>query len=195
MSPTVISFYTAEWRYPEYAKKLQVDCERLGLPHYIVEMPSTGDYVKNCNIKPSFILSALKKFKSPVLWIDADGELLKAPELLLSIDCKRYDIAGNRSVNVPERVHVGSIWFNYTGAVLEFVSQWADSVVHKGIDDGEFNAAWQRYSNHLDFYELPAEYYFIHKNFRSPIPDDTVILHRLSSSDLKWQYKNNVEKK
>jgi len=195
MKTTVVSFYTPEWKYLEYAKQLQHDCDRFALSHYIVEQPSTGDYVKNCNIKPSFIWDTLKKFKSPVLWIDADGELIKIPELLLKDELLQYDIAGVRTITNRNRIHVGSIWFNYNTTTLEFVRQWRDSLVHKGIDDGAFNTVWQNNQQQINFFELPPEYHFIHKNSRLSVPDNTVILHRLSSSDLKWQYKNKVEKR
>jgi hypothetical protein len=193
MNLTVVSFYTPDWKYSEYANKLRVNCELFKLPHYIVERPSTGDYVKNCNIKPSFILHALTKLKSPVLWIDADGELLRTPELLLNDELSKYDIAGIRTATNYDRIHVGSIWFNYNDKTIDFVEQWKDSLVEKGIDDGAFNTIWQNNNNKINFFELPLEYHYIHKYHYSTIPDSTVILHRLSSSDLKLKYKNKVE--
>lgn len=194
MSYTVISFYTPNWRYPEYADNLRQDCLRHGLEFSIDEKPSHDDYVKNCNIKPGFIREKIYQLKSPVLWIDADGSLLKAPELLSSHAIREYDIAGNRAENNTERIHVGSIWFNYTETILDFLDAWA-CIVNNSIDDAAFNGVWKNFKDRLRLFHLPPEYFFIHKNPTSKIPEDTVILHRLSSSDLKWQYKNKVEKK
>jgi hypothetical protein len=194
MSCTVISFYTPDWKYPEYANNLKEDCFRLGLKFSIDQLPSQGEYVKNCNIKPRFIRDKLYQLKSPVLWVDVDGSLLKLPELLLSHTIDAYDIAGNRPTNNSERIHVGSVWFNYTDATLAFLDAWADAV-DSSIDDAAFNGVWGHFKNRLQLFSLPPEYFFIHKRVNTSIPENTVILHRLSSSDLKWQYKNKVEKR
>ncbi len=195
MKPTVISFYTPDWDYPEYAKKLQADCQRFGLSCWIIEKSSRRDYVQNCNLKPGFILEALRKFESPVFWIDIDGSIIDAPELLFDDHLQEFDIAGNRSIKDPSRIHVGSIWFNHNPLVLDFVEQWNDRVQQRGLDDAVFNSLWSAYSDQIKFYQLPDHYFFLHADQTKPIPSDTVILHRLSSSDLKWQYKNKVEKK
>jgi len=193
--PIIISFFTPDWDYPKHAKKMQEDCDRLGLPHYIIEKQSKNDYVQNCNIKPSFIYECLLKFKNPIFWIDADGTILKLPELLLTEEIKNFDIAGNRSIENPNRIHVGSIWLNYSDTVLKFIKEWADYVECKSIDDAAFNGLWNKYSKDIKFYDLPAEYYYIHKNVKASIPDNTIIGHRLSSSDLKLEYKNKVERR
>jgi hypothetical protein len=189
MTLTVISFFTPDWKYPEYAKSLEQDCERLGLTHHIESVPSLGAYTKNCNIKPDFIRSQLQHLKSPVLWMDVDGSILKCPDILLEKNLQNYDIAGNRPSNNKERIHVGSIWFNYTKATLGFLDSWCETV-HHSIDDAALNGVWNIFKNNLAMLELPPEYFFIHKRSKDPIPPDTVILHRLSASDLKIQYKN-----
>jgi hypothetical protein len=194
MSCTVISFYTPDWKYPEYANLLKEDCSRLGIKFSIDQLPSQGEYVKNCNIKPKFIRDKIHQLKSPVLWIDVDGSLLKLPELLLSHTIGNYDIAGCHPVNNTERIHVGSIWFNYTDTTLDFLDAWA-AAVDNSIDDAAFNGIWQRFKDRLQLFLLPPEYFFIHKRVGDNVPEDTVILHRLSSSELKMQYKRKVEKR
>ena len=193
MSCTVISFYTPDWKYPEYANLLKEDCNRLGLDFSIEQLLGHGEYVKNCNIKPKFIRDKIRQLKSPVLWVDVDGSLLKTPELLLSHQIDNYDIAGCHPANNTERIHVGSIWFNYTDATLDFLDAWVDSV-GRSIDDAAFNSVWQQFKGRLQLFSLPLEYFFIHKKVTDRIPEDTVILHRLSSSELKMQYKHKVKK-
>ena len=58
---TVVSFYTPDWKYPEYAQSLIKDCVRLGLDYSIESKPSTSTYVGNCNLKPYFIRENFKK--------------------------------------------------------------------------------------------------------------------------------------
>jgi hypothetical protein len=191
---TVVSFYTADWDYPKYAMQLQDDCERLGLAHYIVKRESTDDYVKNCNIKPFFIRDMLLRFKSPVFWIDVDGSIISSPKLLLTLDINNFDMAANRSVKDPSRIHVGSIWFNYTQATLEFVDAWCANVIKRGIDDAVFNGIWGQFVDKIKFYELPSEYFFILPTPTSTAPENVCVVHRLSASPLKQSYKNNCKK-
>jgi hypothetical protein len=190
---TVVSFYTNDWDYPKYAKQLQVDCDRFGLEHHIVELTSQDDYVKNCNMKPFFIRDMLHKFQSPVFWIDADGTINSKPELLLTKTIKNFDIAANRSRQDSSRIHVGSIWFNYTPTVIELVEAWCDTIVKRGIDDAVFNKIWANFFDKITFYELPSSYFTILEKPKSTIPPESCIVHRLSSSELKWRYKNKVE--
>jgi len=190
---TVVSFYTPDWYYADHAQRLQVDCDRFGLNHHIVEVSSQGDYVKNCNMKPFFIKDMLHLHKSPVFWIDADGTINRKPELLMDHSINQFDIAGNKSRRDSTRIHVGSIWFNYTPIVLELIESWCDHIARNGIDDAVFNKVWAEYSEKIKFYELPPEYFTILNTPTSPVPDDSCIVHRLSNSDLKMQYKNKIE--
>ena len=65
----IISYFTDDWLYPEFADSLVEDCERLDLDYYIKGIDSFGDYRLNCGYKPSFILECLQKFEEPVLWV------------------------------------------------------------------------------------------------------------------------------
>jgi hypothetical protein len=191
---TVVSFYTDDWDYPKYAMQLQDDCERLGLTHHIVEQPSANDYVKNCNIKPFFIRDMLLRFKGPVFWIDVDGSIVARPNLLLTPDIDNFDMAANRSVRDPSRIHVGSIWFNYTPITLNFVDTWCNDLLNRGIDDAVFNGIWKQFADKIKFYELPPEYFFILPTPTSTVPENVCVTHRLSASPLKQSYKNNCKK-
>ena len=193
----VISFYTPDWDYPKYADLLKKDCDRLGLDHYIVEKPSTNSYVGNCQIKAFFIRDSLEQFKCPILWIDADGSLLKSPDLLIDQNMAQFDIAGNHPVGSPHRVHVGSLWFNYTDAAKKFIDVWCTSIEQKKpLDDAAFNGTWDRMKNDIKFFTLPPSYFCILRNpGEANIPGDAHIVHRLSCSDLKLAYKKAVEGK
>ena len=197
MNLTVISFYTPDWNYPKYAAQLKIDCSKLGIDYHIVEKTSTNSYVGNCQMKAFFIKECLERFKSPVLWIDADASLTKSPDLLLDKSIQKFDIAGNRPANSPHRVHVGSIWFNYTDLVKQFVDEWCAEIENKKpLDDAAFNGVWDLMKDEINFFALPPEYFYI---LRTPddtiFPDDTVIVHRLSCSELKMSYKNSIEKR
>lgn len=192
MTVTVISFYTPDWRYSEFAEHLQEDCKRLGLSCSIELRDSKNNYVKNCNIKPEYIKEKLLELKSPVIWVDVDGSIIKFPELMINAGIVGYDIAANQVINNPERIHVGSFFLNYSPKVLEFVDCWIQEIERKsGIDDAAFNGTWNQYKNNLKFLKLPDNYFVILPQPDTLPPDGAVIVHRLSSSDLKLEYKKS----
>jgi hypothetical protein len=190
---TVVSFYTPDWKYPEYAQNLVNDCKRLALDFAIESKPSTNTYVGNCNLKPYFIQDKLQELKKPILWMDVDGSIITRPDLLLTPSIASFDMAGNRSLTDTSRIHVGSIWFNYTDMTMQFVNAWCEAIAARGIDDSGFNGLWQKFSDKIKFYELPPEYFVILTNPQSPVPDNSCIVHRLSNSILKLDYKNKVK--
>ena len=189
----VISFYTNDGNYPKYAELLSEDCERLGIDYYIAEKQSFDDYCKNCNIKPFFIKEALEKFKKPVLWMDVDGSIVTSPSLFFEDNILSYDVAANRATWNADKIHVGSMWFNYTKPAVELINAWCESVSSGGIDDSEFNSIWNNNKNKLRFYELPQNYFTILKSPDSEIPADSCIVHRISNSFLKRKYKEKFK--
>jgi hypothetical protein len=187
---TVVSFYTPDWKYPEYAQSLVDDCKRLELDFAIESKLSTNTYVGNCNLKPYFIREKLQELKKPILWMDVDGSIVTRPALLSTTEIDNFDMAGNRSLTDASRIHVGSIWFNYTDITMEFVDTWCEAIAARGIDDSVFNGLWQKLFNKIKFYELPPEYFVILSNLQAPVPESSCIIHRLSNSSLKQDYKN-----
>ena len=190
----ITSFYTPDWKYPVFAQQLSQDCKRLNLEHHIVERQSSDDYRKNCNIKPFFIKESLEKFKNPILWMDVDGSLVSRPDLLFTDEILNYDIAANRTLNDASKIHVGSIWFNYTKSTMSFINDWCESVVNGGIDDGQFNSTFRKHEDNIKFYELPPNYFVILKNLDSKPPENSCIVHRISNSNLKKEYKQKLSK-
>lgn len=190
---TVISFFTQDWEYPRYAQHLIEDCVRLDLDYKIEELASDHDYLKNCNKKPLFIRDTLHELKRPVLWMDADGSIVGRPAILdTDLD---YDIAGNQAEWDANKIHVGSIWFNYTPRALALIERWcAQSENAAQDDDVSFNDILKSYRKDLKILSLPSEYFVILKSPASPIPQGACIVHRLSTGASKEQYKNQLAK-
>lgn len=196
MALTVISYYTQDWLYPQYAQSLRDSCQALGLACYIVERPSTQSYVGNCQIKPFFIQECLRTLDTPVMWIDADASLLRSPRRLLEPDVAQYDLVANPVLRSPGRIHVGSFLFNQTPAAHRFVDAWCAEIIRKRpLDDAAFNGTWDSMQTEIKFLGLPPEYFYIQHRTSDPVPPDTVILHRLSRSELKEQYKQSTQRR
>ena len=125
--------------------------------------------------------------------MDVDGSIVTRPDRLLTNDIDNFDMAGNRSLTDANRIQVGSIWFNYTDITMEFVDAWCDAIAARGIDDSVFNGLWQKFSDKIKFYELPPEYFVILATLQASVPESSCIIHRLSNSSLKQDYKNKVK--
>lgn len=194
-SPTIISFYTDDWEYPKHAERLKKECNNLHILYDIRQLPSTKDYHANCRLKAEFILQRLQELKTPLLWIDVDGSLLKTPVELSKLS-QNYDV-GLR----PRRVihsngynwHVGTMWFNYTGPALEFLTTYATTA--SGTDEHKLQQAWLKHQHNIRVYTLPEKYFVvINSSNRKNLPEDTVIAHRISKSDLKLAAKKQSKK-
>lgn len=176
---TLISFYTKDWKYPQYATALKMDCERLDVPYRIQELPTTGSYLKNTCLKPQFILDKLNELKSPVLWVDVDASLYGYP------DCKyAVDFAARRMPEHRDRTwHVGTMWFNYTPVMISFIQKWIENTGNLS-DESALDRTWREIGDTITTADLPPEYFYIEKKGRS-IPNGTVIMHRISKSPIK----------
>ncbi len=189
MYPVIVSFFTEDWKYPEHAKRLEAECDSLGLRSYIREMPSRKGYIENSCIKPFFIRDCLEKFKSPILWIDVDGSIFAKPDFFLETD---WDFQAKRMKPPRKRFyHVGTMWFNYNDRVREFVSAWCartgDMTDESALDQTLKSRNWD-----LKHRDIPEEYFrILHRNI---IPEGTVIGHRLSEWESKSEQADKFNK-
>lgn len=176
---TVISFYTNDWKYPQFAKKLIHNCEMLDIPHQIEERRSTGSYLRNTCMKPRFIWEKLSEVKSPVLWIDCDGSLCAMPTFFFGLDC---DMAAKRMAPTRTRTwHVGTLWVNYTPAAMEFMRRWVDNTGAIS-DESALERTWREQP--INAVDIPPEYFRILQPRKFPRPGD-VICHRISDGEVK----------
>ena len=185
---TIISFYTNDWIYPEHALRLKAECDNFGLSSLIKEMPSTKDYIKNTAIKPFFIRDTLLELKSPVIWIDVDAKLLKAP----SLDFEGFDIGACAYTNsrLDRTWAVATLYFNYTEQTQKFLDAWCENS-NSGTDENSFDITWNQLSDSVKFKELPATYHFVKWRESLEVPEDIVICHQLSKFEDKMRRKRH----
>lgn len=191
MTP-VCSFYTQDWKYPQYAASMKASCERLGLRHRIEERKSQNNWLGNCCIKPFFIRDCLRDEKGPVLWLDVDGSIYQKP---VWFDGLNADFAAKRKPPGSSRFWmVCTLWFNYTPAVLEFIDSWCD-MTGDCSDESSLNELWaQGGGSNLRWTEVPPEYFEVTMNGWKQTPK-TVIAHRWSKSDSKKQQMAELRRK
>jgi|GEM_PF-3160029 len=122
-SPYIISFYTENTLYELEAKILQESCETLKLPYYIKGVENLGCWEINTAFKAGFIKRCLEHHKGPILWVDADGELLKKPTGFTgSIG---IPIKPDLSQDHPLKISSSTLYFDYRKPAIEFLESWA----------------------------------------------------------------------
>lgn len=187
--PTIISYFTKDWKYEMYSKQMIQSCKQLNLDYHIVHRKSQNGYLKNCRMKPYFILESLKELKRPVLWIDVDGDILKPPEFFKGLD---VDFAAKKMREGRKRTwHVGTMWFNYNEKVLEFIDKWIYYTENSCSDEEGLDRFWNVHSESIKTVDIPPEYFFIKRREHKPIPKNTVIFHRISNGEDKRRTKKN----
>lgn len=145
-------------------------------------------------MKPFVIEDALIKFKRPIIWMDVDGTINQFPEILNSDDILDYDLAGFRSKRDSSRIHVATNWFNYNESTLNFVKSWQEAAINF-LDDGAFQTTLTSMKDEIKILDLPSKYFSILRHYDEPLDHNHFFVHRLSSSELKWEYKNKVERR
>lgn len=184
--PRIISFYTPDWEYPAYAKKMRDDCMALGLSHSIQELPNTGSYLKNTCMKPNFIRFQLRTRNEPVLWVDVDGTILKKPEYLNGLIPPEIDF-GARPITDKKRTrkwHVGTLYFRPTARAFDFLDAWCENTGSM-TDESALDATWKSRKYPLNALELPREYFQLLPNAWAEAAPNTVIAHRISGGEQK----------
>jgi len=184
----IISFYTDDWEYPNHAEQLKSTCNELGFENYIIEKPSTKNYIKNTAIKPFFIKECLEKFKRPVTWIDVDALILKKFTLDISdvdmLACEQHD----------RKWSVSFLSINYTPAALNFLTEWCNETQSKlpgKTDEAALERAWQSQKNNINIRPLPETFNFVKWSGKLTIPEDTIICIQLSTWEDKLKRKIN----
>ena len=135
MQPIVISYFTRNTPYEKDAAHLKASCERVGLETSIEGIDSFGKWHEHVCYKPTFIHQKLKELKRPLLWVDADGELVQKPTLFSTLDCdlalRRFD---HFPTDHPCYLFASTIYLNYNPATLSLTQSWAEGC-HQALQE------------------------------------------------------------
>ncbi len=197
----IISFYTKNTIYEKEIEDLSLSCKSLKVDHYIEAREDLGSWEKNCCQKPLFILECLEKFNCPLLWIDADGILLKPPNHQFE-DC---DLGLYFNNIRTKHARNGTIYISPTKATKEFMQLWYDTMQKmnarprkKLTPDQPVMISLIR-KVPLKISHLPLEYTQVFDRDQIPL-EKTVILHFQASRTARmdpifWQHLTGKELK
>lgn len=132
----IVSFYTGEGAYKDFAAKLRASCERHGITPHIEQLESTGVWARNNSRKPAFMQRKLLELKRPIIWCDADCEVIEFPAMLADpgVDLAIFNWAADEQDPLSTRAvdqtcpilrsTSGVIYFAYTPVALQLMYQW-----------------------------------------------------------------------
>jgi len=159
--PTYVSFYTPE--YQSYADNLEDSLRKYNLKYEIRKIERLGNWEKNCNYKPVFIKEMMEKYKTPIVWLDADATVESYPLLFdnITADVAVHFRRGHELLS-------GTIFLNNTDEARQLVNLWVkesqlkpqelDQVSLKHSVDcwkGKLKKLPERYCNIYDLMNVP----------------------------------------
>lgn len=183
--PTVVSFAIGDEYYHEGARRLAAQCESLGLNHSIEHIEISGDldWAQICRLKIQFYRKKLLELDSPILWIDADTELLSRPESLLSSSADFAAILRTGYIDAFDPYVSARTWspqilyFGNTPITRRFLDHLVaveGAATGPITDDYVFQEAWSSFDEKMTLLLLPPT---IQARTLEASTPDTWILH------------------
>lgn len=186
MKPIYTAFYTANTIYEQEAARLRRSLVRLGLDHDIRAIESRGGWQANSGYTATHIRNVLADYPDrPVVQLDADAVVWKAPALFDQLAADGFDLAvhyrrGHELLN-------GTIWLA-PGPRSRAVMERYESLVREAGNNchNEQRMLQQAISEMSDTFklcELPASYCFIFDIMKADISDqEQVVIEHLQCS-------------
>jgi len=189
--PHVISFYAGEKYYFDAADALKSDCRSLGIPHSIVELPVEEgfDWGRICRKKIEFYRDQMEALDGPVLWVDVDSRILKAPTVLAGCG---FDMAGyarhNRYIRDYDKYYSSRFWmpqvlyFNNTDRTkrfLDYLAKIESASAISGSDDYFMQEAWASFPEAMSVGFMPPQTLAMTE---TEINDETIVCFRSSGN-------------
>lgn len=175
--PVFISFCTPEEKYISASKRLEASLKNFGLPYEIRILPSMGCWNLNACIKAEFILAMLMSYpyQKEMVWIDADGEIVKYPNKLEGIEADMAAVVNEHGL------FASLIYFKNIPRVRRLVRKWVMANRNNPFENtgDQINLEGLiQVSPEIVFEELPREYSCsVHDMVDNPV----ILQHQISS--------------
>lgn len=148
---------------------------------------STGDWVRNGQIKPEVMLRAMvsHEVRRPLCWVDVDAEVVDRPSRLDGFVADKVDVAVHR-LHGRETLS-GTVWVNCTPGGMWLLAQWQDECRRHPVrwDQHSLEAALKAGSRVLKVGELGAGYCWIPDAGDVIKKGGPVIVHHQASREVR----------
>lgn len=117
----IVGFYTSNTFYEHEAARMVASAKRLGLLVHTTVVDSTGSWVRNAALKPTFLLEARREHRGPLLYVDVDAVFHRDPwPVMTTFSC---DLAVYREA---DRLISATILLHDTPATLRLLEVWKE---------------------------------------------------------------------
>lgn len=160
----VISFYTSD--YKEEIAVLIKSLETFEIPYDIESVKDRGSWKVNAFYKIPFIIKKLKCAKQPLVWLDADAEVIQYPSVFNNLESvlmagiysplKEREYVSNTIYLVPSKE-----MFNYLKEVEKFIKEVPNAYNFRMVGEQFYMQKIleaNEWKKHLNFKELPYSY-------------------------------------
>lgn len=177
-----VGYYTPDKNYPMLAYRMQQSVLRQGFDCIIEERPSAicnrpppMPWVLNCAKCAEFCLDMFENYPGKnIFYLDADADMIRFPELLISPDLPKFDLAAPivpKTTGVRELIS-NSLIFRRTKGARKILKAWKKEQERRvkymlaGYYSEPFGAAWDQKvlqnvleeKPEISFFPLPWEY-------------------------------------
>ncbi len=182
---TLISFYTP--LYDKIKDRLVSSCHAFDLPFVIERHEDQGSWEANCCYKAAFILDKLLERKEPVLWVDADAEIVNALPRSFEGDFGTIINTHLDSLH-PSQVISGVVYAAYTENSVRILKKWIAWC--EAFDGKEWDqVALREAIKGEEVFSLPKSYYAV---FDKKQVEPPVIVHYQASRMTKKIQRGEV---
>lgn len=127
MKTKLISFYSDTddtTYYSDHAKRLDKNCNDLGINYEITHLESDNDYRLNTLKKPKFILEKMHEFKSPILWMDVDSYIHRRLDFFDAFESSDFDMVYATEARDWGPMKASPIYLPYREKTLKMMELW-----------------------------------------------------------------------
>lgn len=173
----VVSMYTPDDIYIEAVGNLVLSLDKFGIPHSVVRIDDRGSWEKNCQAKVDVILSELVSTDKNVVWVDADAQFTRYPDLFDSLVCD----VGYYYLPETREYLSGTLFFSNTAKTKEFLTRWRDlNFTNTLWDQVNMKSVLMEMGEGLSEYRLPVEYCKIFDNKWQKCSDPVIVHYQAS---------------
>ena len=190
--PLIVSYYTQDTVYQLEVQNLIASCQQWQLAYHIEPIATFGSWERNCGYKPLFLLEKLQQFRTPILWVDADGVFFKNPEPLATFDSDfAVRINQNWANSHPSKVISGTVYVNATIGGERVLKSWAKACLDSLSDPQRTEEFWDQIALRdvilqtvpgAKISELPAKYMAIIDNPQDQKEIDEIVIGHYQAS-------------
>lgn len=205
-----VGYYTPDKNYFSLAKRMQESVQKQGFECQIFERPSAlclrrppMPWVLNCAQCAEFCLEQFEANpERSIFYLDADAEMLRQPELLLSPFLPEFDVGVHLSCGGTQ-VNSGSIIFRRTPGAEKVLFAWKKEQEKRcqkmitGAYSKPYREAWDQRvlqdilkQEEIEVLNLPWQYCGITSKEDSKVPEGAVIAQHQASRETRYKMRS-----